>query len=48
MLFVQKLCWLCHSQVPLSCAGCLLQVAISGAQKRFEKAEHENVDEIDP
>jgi hypothetical protein len=51
MLFVQKLCWLCHSQVALGCAGCTgcySQVAISCAQKSFEKTAHKNVDEIDP
>ncbi len=44
---VWKLCWLCHLQVALSCAGCHSQVTISFAQKGFEKAAHKNVDEID-
>ncbi len=46
--FKWKLCWLCHSQVTISCAGCHLQVAISCAQKSFKKATHKNVDDIDP
>jgi hypothetical protein len=51
--FVQKLCWLCYSQIALSYAGCHLQVAISCAQKSFKKvacknAVCKNVDEIDP
>ncbi len=46
--FIQKLCWLCHSQVALNCAGCHLQVAVSCAQKSLKKAMHKNVNEIDP
>ncbi len=40
MLFVQKLCWLCHSQVALGCAGCTgchSQVAIRCAKKALKK-----------
>jgi hypothetical protein len=41
--FVQKFCWLCHSQGALSCAGCtgyFTQVAIICAQKSFQSAAH--------
>ncbi len=34
--FVQKLCWLCHSQVTLSCAGCLLRVTIRWLHKKMK------------